>query len=184
MPGFFSDLTRKKFAQSIPQAGPAHEGRFASSDGSRLAPAPWKAPSTAKLRSAMKTVKDYYRILRVRPTADDVTIKAAFRRLALRYHPDVASNQPAAPWFVNIQEAYEGLADPEKRREYDRVYRDRKRERVRLSASRKRRERDNKAGGRFGRFGIALDVLGLRVGLAVDAGSGRPNGQQRKRSSR
>jgi len=31
----------------------------------------------------METFKDYYRTLRVRPTADDVTIKAAFRRLAL-----------------------------------------------------------------------------------------------------
>src|SRR5262249_16457741 len=182
--GFFSDLTRKKFAQSIPQAGPTHEGQFASSDGSRLAPAPWKTPSTAKLRSAMKTVKDYYRILRVRPTAHDWTIKAAFTRLALRYHEDVGRNQGAGRWFVNIQEAYEVLADPEKRREYDRVHRDRKPARRPLSASRKRRERDNKAGGRFGRFGIALDVLGLRVGLAVDTGSGRPNGQPRKRSSR
>src|SRR5262249_27710971 len=166
MPGFFSDLTRKKFAQSIPQAGPAHEGRFASSDGSRLAPAPWKAPSTAKLRSAMETFKDYYRILRVRPTADDVTIKSAFRRLALRYHPDVARNQRAARWFLNIQEAYAVLAEPERRREYDRVYRNRKPAHLPLSASRKRRQRDDQAGGRFGRFGIALDVLGLWVGLA------------------
>ena len=40
----------------------------------------------------MEPFKDYYRTLRVRPTADDVTIKAAFRRLALKYHPDVARN--------------------------------------------------------------------------------------------
>ena len=75
-----------------PRAGAAGENRFASTDGSRHAPAPWKTHSTAKLRSAMETFKDYYRTLRVRPTADDVTIKAAFRRLALKYHPDVARN--------------------------------------------------------------------------------------------
>ena len=132
----------------------------------------------------MEPFKDYYRTLRVRPTADDVTIKAAFRRLALRYHPDVARNQRAARQFLSVQEAYAVLADPEKRREYDRVYRDRKAVRLRLSASRKRRERDGQAAGRFGRFGIALDVLGLRVGLAVDAGSVRPKVRRRKRSSR
>jgi len=73
--------------------------------------------------------------------------------------------------------------DPEKRRKYDRVYRDRKPVRLTRSASRKRRERDGQAAGRFGRFGIALDVLGLRVGLAVDAGSVRPK-VRRKRFSR
>ena len=72
---------------------------------------------------------------------------------------------------------------PEKRREYDRVYRDRKPVRPTLSTSRKRRKRDGQAAGRFGRFGIALDVLGLRVGLAVDAGSVRPK-VRRKRFSR
>src|SRR5436189_26642 len=131
----------------------------------------------------METFKDYYRTLRVHPTADDVTIKAAFRRLALKYHPDVARNQRAARWFPNVQEAYAVLADPEKRREYDRVYRDRKPVRPTLSTSRKRRKRDGQAAGRFGRFGIALDVLGLRVGLAVDAGSVRPK-VRRKRFSR
>ena len=132
----------------------------------------------------MEPFKDYYRTLRVRPTADDVTIKAAFRRLALKYHPDVARNQRAARQFLSVQEAYAVLADREKRREYDRVYRDRTPAALALSPSRKRRERDDQAGGRFGRFGIALDVLGLRVGLAVDAGSLRPNVQRRKKSSR
>src|SRR5256885_17251100 len=129
----------------------------------------------------METFKDYYRTLRVHPTADDVTIKAAFRRLALKYHPDVARNQRAARWFPNIQEAYAVLADPEKRQEYDRVYRDRKPGSLTFSARPKRREQDDQAGGRFRRFGIALDVLGLRVGLAVDAGSVGPKGRRRKR---
>ena len=132
----------------------------------------------------MENFKDYYRTLRVSPTADDVTIKAAFRRLALRYHPDVARSQPAARRFPDIQEAYAVLADPEKRREYDRAFRDRKPVRPTLSTSRKRRKRDGQAAGRFGRFGIALDVLGLRLRLAVDARSVRPKVQRRKRSSR
>ena len=74
--------------------------------------------------------------------------------------------------------------DPEKRREYDRVYRDRKPAALTLSASPRRRERDDQPGGRLRRVGIALDVLGLRVGLAIDAGSERPNVQRRKRPSR
>src|SRR2546427_11252953 len=117
----------------------------------------------------MEPFKDYSRTLRVRPPADDVTIKAAFRRLALKYHPDVGRKQRAARRFPDIQEAYAVLGDPEKRREYDRVYRDGTPARLTLSASRKRRERDDQAGGRFGRFGIALrlgialDVLDLRV---------------------
>jgi curved DNA-binding protein CbpA len=124
----------------------------------------------------MENFKDYYRILRVRPTADDATIKAAFRRLAYRYH--------AARRFPNIQEAYAVLADPEKRPEYDRVYRDRKPGSRTLPARPEPRERADQTGGRLRRLGIALDVLGLRVvGLAVDAGSVRPNVRRRKRSS-
>src|SRR5438093_8770262 len=122
------------------RAGAAREGRFSSTDGSRLVPAPWKTHSTAKLRSAMETFKDYYRVLRVRPTADDVTIKAAFRRLALKYHPDVASSRRAARRFPNIQEAYAVLADPEKRQEYDRGYRHLQPESLNFSARRRRRE--------------------------------------------
>ena len=167
-----------------PRAGAAREGRFSNTDRPRLAPAPWKTHSTAKLRSAMETFKDYYRTLSVRPTADGVTIKAAFRRLALKYHPDVARNQRAARQFLSVREAYAVLADPEKRREYDRVYRDRTPGYLALSARPKRRERDDQAEGRFRRLGIALDVLGLRVGLAVDAGSVGPKGRRRKRSSR
>src|SRR5947209_6994394 len=117
----------------------------------------------------METFKDYYRTLRVHPTADDVTIKAAFRRLALKYHPDVARNQRAARWFPNVQEAYAVLADPEKRREYDRVYRDRKPVRPTLSASRKRRERDSQAAGRFGRLDEARELMGA-LGEVVERG--------------
>lgn len=64
--------------------------------------------------------KDYYRILGIDRRADDREIKAAFRRMARRYHPDVNQGDPAAEHrFKDINEAYEVLSDAEKRRRYD-----------------------------------------------------------------
>lgn len=63
--------------------------------------------------------KDYYKILGVERKADDKTIKSAYRRLARKYHPDVAKGKDGAEKFKEINEAYEVLSDPEKRRRYD-----------------------------------------------------------------
>ena len=64
--------------------------------------------------------KDYYGILGVDRRADEREIKAAFRRLARRYHPDVNPGNPAAERrFKDVNEAYEVLGDAEKRRRYD-----------------------------------------------------------------
>lgn len=63
--------------------------------------------------------KDYYRILGVERTADEKTIKSAYRKLARKYHPDVAKGKDAGERFREITEAYEVLSDPEKRRRYD-----------------------------------------------------------------
>ena len=63
--------------------------------------------------------KDYYRILGVDRTADDKTIKSAYRKLARKYHPDVAKGKDAGNRFREVAEAYEVLSDPEKRRRYD-----------------------------------------------------------------
>jgi DnaJ-class molecular chaperone len=63
--------------------------------------------------------KDYYRILGVDRKADDKTIKSAYRRLARKHHPDVAKGKDSAERFKEINEAYEVLSDPEKRRRYD-----------------------------------------------------------------
>ena len=63
--------------------------------------------------------KDYYRILGVDRKADDKTIKSAYRRLARKHHPDVAKGKDTADRFKEINEAYEVLSDPEKRRRYD-----------------------------------------------------------------
>ena len=64
--------------------------------------------------------KDYYEILGVPRTATEADIKKAFRKLARQYHPDVAKNKKQAEEkFKEINEAYEVLGDPAKRKKYD-----------------------------------------------------------------
>ncbi|KYH38327.1 MAG: molecular chaperone DnaJ [Candidatus Bathyarchaeota archaeon B23] len=63
--------------------------------------------------------KDYYRILGVDRNATQEEIKRAFRRLALKYHPDRNKSPDAEERFKEISEAYAVLSDPEKRRQYD-----------------------------------------------------------------
>ena len=64
--------------------------------------------------------KDYYRTLGVAKTATEKDIKQAFRKLARKHHPDVNPGDKAAESkFKDINEAYEVLGDPEKRKKYD-----------------------------------------------------------------
>ncbi len=64
--------------------------------------------------------KDYYRILGVSRNATEEEIKSAFRKLALKYHPDRnPGDKDAEAKFKEINEAYEVLSNPEKRRIYD-----------------------------------------------------------------
>src|SRR5512139_623642 len=64
--------------------------------------------------------KDYYEVLGVPRSASDADIKKAFRKLAREYHPDVAKNKKQAEEkFKEINEAYEVLSDPAKRKRYD-----------------------------------------------------------------
>jgi DnaJ-class molecular chaperone len=66
--------------------------------------------------------KDYYKILGVPKTATDKEIKAAFRKLARKHHPDVnKGDAKAEAKFKEINEANEVLSDPEKRRRYDQL---------------------------------------------------------------
>jgi len=64
--------------------------------------------------------KDYYETLGVKRDASPDDIRKAFRKLAREYHPDVAKDKTTAETkFKEINEAYEVLGDPEKRRKYD-----------------------------------------------------------------
>jgi curved DNA-binding protein len=63
---------------------------------------------------------DYYKVLGVSPTATTDEIKKAYRRLAVRYHPDKTTGDKAASEkFVEINEANQVLSDPENRKKYD-----------------------------------------------------------------
>lgn len=65
--------------------------------------------------------RDYYDVLGVSRNADQAEIKAAYRKLAIKYHPDKnPDNKEAEEKFKEAAEAYEVLSNPEKRQRYDR----------------------------------------------------------------
>lgn len=63
--------------------------------------------------------KDYYQILGIERSANQAQIKAAYRKLARKYHPDVNKSKDAVDKFKDINESYEVLSDKEKRQRYD-----------------------------------------------------------------
>ncbi len=66
-----------------------------------------------------RTQRDYYEVLGIGRDADPDTIKEAFRKLAMQYHPDRNKTPEAEEKFKEIAEAYAVLSDPKKRAQYD-----------------------------------------------------------------
>ena len=93
---------------------------------------------------------DYYQTLGVDKSADEKQLKKAFRKLARKYHPDVAPDDAEAEQkFKAVNEAYAVLSDPEKRAKYDKYGKDWEH----ADAFEQARQQRGGAGGNFGGFG-------------------------------
>lgn len=75
--------------------------------------------SSTLLQCTVYGATDYYTILGVKRDASQKEIKKAFRKLAVKYHPDKNPDEGAQEKFMEITKAYEILSDDEKRKKYD-----------------------------------------------------------------
>jgi len=107
-------------------------------------------------------MKDYYKTLNITPDADEEAIKAAYRRLARRYHPDVTRRRDATERFMEVKEAYEVLSNPDRRRLYDST---RRRQRPLRGRPRRRPGRESSESPPL--LEVVVDALGLRIGASV-----------------
>jgi len=65
---------------------------------------------------------NFYQILEIEKTASQSEIKAAFRKLSFRYHPDLNNHPEAEEMFKRVNEAYQVLSDPLLKQIYDERY--------------------------------------------------------------
>ncbi len=121
--------------------------------------------------------RDYYEVLGVNQNASEAEIKKAYRKLALKHHPDVSSDKAEAEEkFKEITEAYEVLSNPSKRATYDR-----------FGQSGFQQATPGAGFGDFGGFGSFSDIFETFFGggfgqspfQTQDRGRSRPAGPQR-----
>ncbi len=67
----------------------------------------------------MPDKKDYYEVLGVSKDVSEKDLKAAYRKLAMKHHPDRSDDPGAEEKFKELSEAYAVLSDPDKRQKYD-----------------------------------------------------------------
>jgi len=67
-------------------------------------------------------MKDYYKLLGISRSAKAGAIRKAYRKLALRLHPDINKSPDAHDRFIELTEVYEVLKHPKRKRQYDRLY--------------------------------------------------------------
>src|SRR5690606_37282042 len=107
---------RSRAAEGVSESEVAQE---VSDPGKALPPRP-AARNLGVRVHRMPTQRDYYEILSVERNADGEEIKRAYRRLAMKYHPDRNPGDPEAEAkFKEAAEAYEVLSDPARRQRYD-----------------------------------------------------------------
>lgn len=111
--------------------------------------------------------KDYYQILGVPKSAAEKDIKSAYRKLARKWHPDANPDKPkeAEEKFKDIQEAYEVLGDPEKRRKYDVLGSDWQRAAADAAQQRARQQTDP-GGATFRDFNVNGQPFGQNSGFS------------------
>jgi curved DNA-binding protein CbpA len=110
--------------------------------------------------------KDHYAVLGVAPAAEQVVIRAAYRALMRRYHPDADASAEAAEQARAINAAYAVLGDPEKRSRYDRSFKSSRPLRFEPSAAEQAGERKKSRLGPALAVGVALVAAGM-VAVAV-----------------
>lgn len=76
----------------------------------------------AKLTTTTLLMKDYYKVLGISRSANAVAVRKAYRRLALKLHPDTNKSPDAHDRFIELTKAHEVLKHPKRKHQYDRLY--------------------------------------------------------------
>jgi curved DNA-binding protein len=124
--------------------------------------------------------KDYYATLGVARDASDDDIKAAYRKLARKYHPDVSKEKDAEAKFKDVAEAWATLKDPEKKAAYDQLGTFREGDEMRPPPEWSRHFGDRGAGGPAGGMNFEdidlSDLFAAFGGGRARGGRGTPEG--------